>query len=369
MMKTMPELEPVVAERGRPLYESVKSSLIRAIDAGHFPPGQRMPSTKELSKQMSVSLVTAHRALQELVTVGVLERAQGRGTYVVDRADRPTLRRRLGLMLHREASLADYYHSQILEGMRQAAREHGAELHILHFETGQKPGCEGYLFLNPLPEEIGQVLSRTGTKTAALVVGARSPLANVPSVDVDNVELAAEAVEHLYHLGHRRIGYVGGAEQLSNSRDRHEGFRRVCKRLGLPIDTRYEVEAAGWRLSAQEKLRLSRLLSGSAAPTAVFAGGYYLALDVYEIAGTIGRPIPRALSVVGVDDPPSAAHLSPALTTLRQPLVHLGHTAVALMSEALAGGEPVRGQALRPELIIRQSSGAPRADGARPEPD
>src|SRR3954468_24168940 len=110
-------LKPVVAQPGQPLYQTVKQQVREAIDSGVFRPGQQMPSTKELSQQLSVSLVTAHRALQELVMAGVLQRTQGKGTFVHERyldRERTLADTRVGLAFHREASLADFYHSQVL---------------------------------------------------------------------------------------------------------------------------------------------------------------------------------------------------------------------------------------------------------------
>src|SRR3954451_10738908 len=111
-------LKAIVPQPGRPLYITARDAVREAIDQGVFKPGEQMPSTKELSEQMAVSLVTAHRALQELVTAGVLQRSQGRGTFVHDRyleTRGMMLDVRLGLIFNREASVADYYHGQILE--------------------------------------------------------------------------------------------------------------------------------------------------------------------------------------------------------------------------------------------------------------
>src|SRR3954469_6879085 len=112
-MSTLNAMKTVVSKPGKPLYLAVRDALRQAIDAGVFQPGEQMPSTKELSEQMSVSLVTAHRALQELVTSGVLQRSQGRGTFVHQRyIDRKKTisDTRLGLVFHAESSLADFYH-------------------------------------------------------------------------------------------------------------------------------------------------------------------------------------------------------------------------------------------------------------------
>jgi GntR family transcriptional regulator, arabinose operon transcriptional repressor len=132
----------------RRLYHTVKEAVRAAIDAGTFAPGHRLPSTKALSEQLSVSLVTVHRALQELVASGVLRRGQGRGTFVhedyQDRAETST-GMRFGLVFHRESSLADYYHGQILEGVRQGADEFGVDLVLLRFGEDWRNECQGYL--------------------------------------------------------------------------------------------------------------------------------------------------------------------------------------------------------------------------------
>ena len=59
-------LKPIAAQPGKPLYQTVRESIRQAIDEGIIRPDEQLPSTKELSDQLQVSLVTAHRALQEL---------------------------------------------------------------------------------------------------------------------------------------------------------------------------------------------------------------------------------------------------------------------------------------------------------------
>src|SRR5688572_30993158 len=133
VVKAMTAISP---QPGRPLYQTVRDAIRAAIDSGMFAPGEQIPSTKDLSEQLAVSLVTAHRALQELVTAGVLQRAQGRGTFVHEKyPERKTqiAEFRVGLVFHSEASLADYYHGQILEGVHRAAHQLGADLLLLRF--------------------------------------------------------------------------------------------------------------------------------------------------------------------------------------------------------------------------------------------
>lgn len=357
-------LNPVAPQPGRPLYLTARDAVREAIDAGVFSPGEQMPSTKELSEQLSVSLVTAHRALQELVAGGVLQRSQGRGTFVHQRyLDRKNTisNTRVGLIFHAESSLADYYHSQILEGVRQAAQHLAVDLIMLRFGEDIRGECNGYLFVNPLGDEVEQLMHVAKPRLPVMAVGAKVRMKGVSCVDVDNVDLARQAVAHLASLGHRQIAYVGGADELSNSVDRWNGFVEACAERGIKTPPEHILKGLSWRLDERERLNLIRMLSGPGRPTAVFAAGYYFALDVYGAASTVGMRIPEDFSLVGVDDPPSAAHLSPPMTTLRQPLVQLGHAAVTALFEQVQASrnEPVQ-RTLWAELVIRRSSGPVR---------
>jgi DNA-binding LacI/PurR family transcriptional regulator len=361
MPPTEKSLKPVAAQPGKPLYMVVRDAVREAIDNGIFSPGEQMPSTKELSEQMAVSLVTAHRALQELVTAGVLQRSQGRGTFVHDRyleTRGMMMDVRLGLIFNREASIADFYHGQILEGVRQAAQSLGIDLVMLRFGEDVRKECGGYLFVNPLPGELEALSDTSKRRPPTVVVGAHSSVTEIPSIDVDNLDLARQAVQHLTALGHSRIAYIGQADQISNSRDRWQGFVEACKDRGVTLREHNVVRSTSWRLSEPEKMTLIRTLSSPGRPTAVFAAGYYFALDLYTAAATVGLRIPEDLSVVGVDDPPSAPLLMPPLTTLRQPLIQLGHAAVTALAGKIQHPDgPMEPRVLRAELVARKSSG------------
>ncbi len=320
----------------------------------------RMPTTEELSQQLSVSLVTTHRALQNLVAAGVLKRVRGMGTFVVENHQQTRPRIMIGLITHAEASMGDYYHGRVLDGMRQAAKEHHIDLVLLDY--GQMPRKEtaGLILINPVPKELDRTVEQNVKALPIIVVGTESHRKDVPFIDTDNIRLAADAVDHIYKLGHRRIGYVGGGSELGDSRDRRAGFVRVCRQLRIPSEDMPILDVPGYRLQEEETLKLGRMISNHNL-TAVFAAGYYLALDVYHTATTMGLTIPDDLTVVGVDDPSSASRLLPPLTTFSQPLVHMGHAAIASIRRVCDHpNEHISNETLLAELIIRQSSGTPR---------
>src|SRR5258706_1209937 len=360
-MPVTKDLKPVQPQPGKPLYLAAKDRIREAIDAGAFTPGEQMPSTKDLSDQLEISLVTAHRALQELVSAGVLQRSQGKGTFVHQAyldGRRTISDCRIGLVIHTNASLADFYHAQVLEGVRQAAHSLHVDLVLLRFDEDIRKECNGFLYVNPLSAELEALGSAARRRSPVLVLGARADSPVVASIDVDNVQLARQAVAPLAGHGHTNIGYVGGPDELSQYHDRWQGLGDALVERRLPNKPQGVLKGSSWRLDERERTELIRLLSGANRPTAIFAAGYCFALDVYAAAQTIGLKIGETLSVIGVDDPHSAAYLAPPLTTMRQPLIELGHSAVTALVERIRHDSgPVENRLLQAELVIRSSSG------------
>src|SRR4051812_1789562 len=276
-MSVAGSLKPVVAQPGQPLYQTVKQQVREAIDSGIFVPGQQMPSTKELSQQLEVSLVTAHRALQELVIAGVLQRTQGKGTFVHDRyaRDRVISECRLGVVFNKEASLADFYHGQILEGVRLACQDKSVDLMLLRLGEDVRNECNGYMYVNPLPNELDAFARRATRRQPLLVVGATASFKNGCSIDVDNVSLAKEAGEYIASLGHERVGFVGSAREFGNSLDRWKGFADACNAKGIKLGEQHILKSVSWRLEEAEQAVLVKMLSSPRRPTAIFAAGYY----------------------------------------------------------------------------------------------
>ena len=357
-----PSLLPVDAQPGKPLYATVKDALIRAIDDGHFPLDERLPSTKDLSEQMSVSLVTAHRALRELVGEGFLDRARGKGTFVVDRSSRAGKKIRVCVMIHRDVSLVDEHHSRLVEGMRQASANHhdGAveiELTVSHYGGRLADAADGYLLLDPPESDLADLLAKTPNRSAKIVVGACPNSHEVPCIGVNSADLASLMIDHVVKLGHRDIGFLGTSRTAGGNCDIWARIEAACLERNLSIPPSRAIHVKGWRVDEPEKLKLLSMLDRADRPSVIIATGFHLSLDVYEAASTLGRNIPNDLSVIGIGNPASAAHLSPPLTCIHEPLVELGHAAVNAIVECISAPEsnPFSSRTLRPELIIRQS--------------
>ncbi len=374
-MAPLSELKPITAEQGTPLYVLAREAIKEAVDAGRHEPGAQLPSTKALSEQLGVSLVTVHRALQELVASGVLRRGQGRGTFVHERYNErrdAATGTRLGLVFHGECSLADSFHGQLFEGVRQEATDHGIDLVLLRFGEDWRRECSGYLYVNPLPDQLDQPprFSTRGKSLATpqepvLVLGARFDRPGVGWIDTDNIEIGRMAARHLAECGAGSLVYLGDGSALSNSRDRWTGFTSECLSLDLPFEPEEDaIRIEDWRLNGDAERQLRERLMTEPS-VAVFAAGYYFALGVYKVAADLGLRVGEDLAVLGVDDPPSAAYLSPGLSTVAQPLIEVGRRAVQEMLIVIEKpGEPSR-HTLAPELIVRESTTGASLAGRR----
>jgi len=180
------------------------------------------------------------------------------------------------------------------------------------------------------------------------------------TVDSDNRTGARLATEHLLALGHRRIGLLGGREDLESARMREAGWREALDAAGVVPDPAL-MRVVGYRPDlAEQAARELLALPADARPTAIFAANDRSALPVLEVAAEFGIRVPHDLSVIGYDDIPEAAIASPPLTTIAQPLHDMGRSALALMLDLLEGRETERHLRL-PTRLVERSTTAPLA--------
>jgi len=69
---------------GVPFYRQIQDQIAELVRAGRVLPGDKLPSVRELARQMVVSVITTRRAYLELESEGLIVRRQGRGTFVAD---------------------------------------------------------------------------------------------------------------------------------------------------------------------------------------------------------------------------------------------------------------------------------------------
>lgn len=177
----------------------------------------------------------------------------------------------------------------------------------------------------------------------------------MPTVDSDNVGGAVLATEHLLQLGHERIAFVGGRDDLSSSRERERGFREAMGRAGVPVDD--ALVRLGDYTDEPAAVAATDLFAEPDPPTAMFAANDVSAMGVLRAAREAGMSVPRDLSVVGFDNIPESALATPALTTVEQPIQQMGARALTMLIDLLCGNEVDLHLRLPTRLVLRASCG------------
>jgi LacI family transcriptional regulator, repressor for deo operon, udp, cdd, tsx, nupC, and nupG len=332
----------------------------------------------EVAKRAGVSTATVSRVLSQpsVVSPGtrlkVLEAVEHLG-YTPNSAAKNLRTLRTGKLLVTVPDVSNPFFSLILQGIEDAAQREGYAVLVgdtQHDEEREeryalmlrRKEADGLIFLgHRLPQEAARFADTLAPRCPPVVNGCEfNPRLGVPSVHIDNAKAASEAMDHLYRLGHRRVGIVTGPLVSPLSRDRLRGATARAKaqkaeRDFVVMNGDFSIESGA---AAAE-----RLLGRREAPTAIFCFNDEMAMGAIETARRRGLLVPLDVSIVGFDDIRFARCVDPPLTTVAQPMRAIGEGTVRLVLEILNGEGAVAPESvtLPHTLTIRSSTAPPRA--------
>jgi len=164
------------------------------------------------------------------------------------------------------------------------------------------------------------------------------------------------ATEHLISLGHRRIGYIGVPSWVIRAQDRLKGYRHTLQQHGISYDRSLVVPGDAHQEGGYQGVR--KLLSLPQPPTAVVCFNDLTAIGVLRGAHAAGLHVPDNLSIIGFDDVPMAEYVEPPLSTVRQDTYGLGHKALTMLLDLIAGREPPEVPVVLPTEVVERESTA-----------
>ncbi|MDI6101103.1 LacI family DNA-binding transcriptional regulator [Actinoplanes sp. NEAU-A12] len=129
-------------------------------------------------------------------------------------------------------------------------------------------------------------------------------------------------------LGHREVGVIAGPRYLTTTTDRLTGFRRAFDEAGVALPPARLVYSDFTRDGGA--VAASALLDTEPGITALITLNDSMAVGAMAALRERGVRVPEDVSVTGFDDMPIARDVTPALTTVRLPLVEMGVRAMAL---------------------------------------
>ncbi len=297
-----------------------------------------------------VSPETRRRVLDTIATHG----------YRPSHLGRALAERRHGALGLVFPGLSGPYYTELIRGFESEAIEAQASVQILCTHH-RRDADEQVLEMSHRVDGVA-VLGGTVSDRALVTLAEAVPVVmmagpgpdGIPSVTVDNRAAMSELTTHLLE-GHglRRLTFVGTPTGSPDVTARWAGFRDAHRVLGLPVP-RQHVKAAMQQHDGV--LATERLLSGGDVPEAVVCANDELALGVLVALLARGLSVPDDVVVTGFDDVPMASLVSPALTTVHQPIRDLAATTAQTLLRLAADGSTPVGPVILPTKLVLQGS-------------
>src|SRR5689334_1158135 len=213
-----------------------------------------MPNIYEVAKRAGVSTATVSRVLSRPQVVSPETRrrvlhAVKTMAYAPNSAAKNLRTLRTTKLLVTIPDISNPFFSLILQGIEDAAQRAGYSVLVgdtQHDRTREeryammlkRKEADGLIFLgHRLPKPAAELVRAMAPRCAPVVNGCEfNPRLGIPSVHIDNATAASEAMDHLYRLGHRRIGVITGPLVSPLSRDRLRGATARAKQQGAERD-------------------------------------------------------------------------------------------------------------------------------------
>ncbi|MGH9101989.1 MAG: LacI family DNA-binding transcriptional regulator [Acidimicrobiales bacterium] len=253
----------------------------------------------------------------------------------------------------------------VIRGAESGASQHGYSLLL----NGSGPGApvaaltgkvDGLILLDQvLPEKRVASLAR---RVPVVLLAGSGRVRSAVTVRVDNAAAMRTVAEHLVdHHGMRHLAFMSGLASSPDSVTRAAHFVRSATARGATVEPP-ERWSADWTSGGAAGVTRECLAAGGTLPQGIVCANDQMAIGVMHALAGAGYRVPDDVALVGFDDIFLARHLSPALTSVRQPSRQLGAAAVDALVTLVEGRPlPSRDIVLPTELRIRASCGCPAA--------
>ena len=341
----------------------------------HDPAGRNRSSAKDVARLAGVSTATVSRVINspELVdadTRQLVRDAVVKLRYVPHGAAR-ALRSHRSRMIGAVVPSFDYaLYARTTSAMQAVLDRNGyslvlaehhydlaAELRVTEQLLGR--GVDAFVFVGLHHDPALFALLDDYRRPYVLTWGV-DPMRQHPSIGFDNRAATFEVTRYLIGLGHRRFGLLSAVtEGNDRATERGAGMRAALAQAGLTLEERC-VQYGPIDLGAASGM-MRRLLELKQRPTAVVATNDVFAVGAMMACRAAKVPIPEEMSITGVDNTDLGATQTPALTSIRTPIVDIGRAAAEQVIARLEGLPHVAFQTLPFELVPRGSTARPNS--------
>lgn len=216
----------------------------------------------------------------------------------------------------------------------------------------------GQLDLDAPSDDYVRALNRLNAAVPVVAIG--QPLAGCECTFVsrDLGGGVASLVEHLYALGNRRIGFIGGQIGVRQTTERLKVYRMTLKALSLPVAEDRILLSNYYSPNGYEDMK--RFLAAGGQADAMVAINDQVAIGAIRAIFDEGLSVPGDIAVVSCDSFPGGEYQYPRLTGLNQQNEYIGKMAILSLLSAIGGIRETVTVQHTPVLVVRESCGKQR---------
>lgn len=224
-------------------YIQAQRGIMSMISRERMENGSKIPDEETLTKALGVSIITTRRALKELSNLGLIERVQGRGTFVRKELARETSSGILGLLLISGTELKNDHisaYGTLIAQFQEECGKHGYDLKVFLMEK-TFPGIEirelaglcGAFVSGIVDDDCVACLK--SMNLPFVVVGESIATIPVTVVSYDWKTATKMLVSRLISRGCKRIAFLNGSQNYPPSVKCYEGYREAVSECNLPF--------------------------------------------------------------------------------------------------------------------------------------
>jgi DNA-binding LacI/PurR family transcriptional regulator len=356
-------------------YREIKNLLMAEI--AKMKANDRLPSRLELCKKLDTTRMTLDKAINELVTEGLLFSRRGDGTYVAGVDDQMSIStgQSWGVIVR---DVRKVFYSEIVRGVEDVAQSYGINIILGNsdedFEKQEQyikrlshSGVSG-LIIAPVVNNDAQRTYRFYCQLKELKI----PIVfcsrnvegiNVPMVASNNFYGGYIATKHLLEQGYRHIAYIA-AQKYRASVDRCEGYITALLENGIEINRKIiKIEEQSQpQYCSVGYAALKKFLTSGQLVDAVFCFNERIAQGVYQAIVEAGLRVSDDIGVAGYDNSDICEKLTPAVTSVAYKNLEIGTKAAEVLYKQISSefSSEFEFYLFNPELVVRDSCLGPK---------
>jgi DNA-binding LacI/PurR family transcriptional regulator len=349
-------------------YREIKNLLLAEI--AKMKVNDRLPPRLELCKKLDTTRMTLDKAINELVTEGLLFSRRGDGTYVAGANDELTVYKgNWGVIVN---DVTHKFYAEIVRGVENVAQGYGINIILCNSDAnmdkqGQyikrliNSGISGLIIVPVVTKDIRDNFclynQLTELKVPFVFVSNRNAEGiNAPVVVANDYHGGYLATEHLLEKGYRNIAYIA-YQKYRTSVDRFQGYLSALLENKIEVNRKIIIMEDQSHPQPTGYEAMKKILTSGQLVDAVFCCSDNVLLGVYQAINEAGLTISDDIGIISSDNTDICEKLTPIITAVSYNNLEIGTKAAEVLYKQINGEtlSEFEYYLFQPDLIVRDS--------------